>query len=390
MILQDACLPDFSGNGLVNVMSAIEARFEGKNPYPPHAKLHPDGLRDAKAVVLIAIDGLGFNFFQRHLKKSCLGKYLAGSVTSVFPSTTAAAMTTIYTGVAPLNHGILAWFTYFKELGVIGIMPPMLVRGYKGPLAKGNELPATLLGIKPLSDRIHARCIMLSPIGFNKKPYNVVIAGRGQQVGFETFEQMLERTSNVVKNQPGDKLVLAYWPTYDQIAHEKGTTSTAALDHAKQVTDDLAAFMEKFKPANPDARVIITADHGLIDTRPDELIPLEAHPGLKDTLAMPLSGEPRAAFCYVRPSKVTQFEDYVERNLTHACTVVRIQDVLDAGMFGKFEPHPHFFDRVGDYVLFMKGTYVIKDLLLGETRSPLIGHHGGTSEDEMLVPLFIA
>jgi hypothetical protein len=390
MIPQDACLPDFSGNGLVNVMSAIESRFGGRNPYPPYAKLHPDGLRGAKAVVLIAIDGLGFNFFQRHLKKSGLEKYLTGSVTSVFPSTTAAAMTSIYTGVAPLNHGILAWFTYFKELGVIGIMPPMLVRGGKTLIKKGSVDPATLLSIEPLFDRIYARCFMLSPAEFILKPYNIVTVGRGQQVGFKTFGQMLERTSNIVKNQPGDNLVLAYWPTYDKIAHEAGTTSTAALDHAKQVADDLVVFIEKFKPANPDARVIITADHGLVDTKPDELIKLEAHPGLKDTLTMPLCGEPRAAFCYVRPSKATQFEDYVERNLAYACTAVRIRDVLDAGVFGKFELHPHFFDRVGDYVLFMKGTYVIKDLLLGETRSPLIGHHGGISEDEMLVPLFIA
>jgi hypothetical protein len=115
MIPATACLPDFSGNGLVNVMSAIEARFKGKNPYSPHAKLTTE-LRDAKSVVLIAIDGLGYNFFKRHCKNSPLNKYLAGSITSVFPSTTAAAMTTIYTGVAPLNHGILAWFTYFKEL----------------------------------------------------------------------------------------------------------------------------------------------------------------------------------------------------------------------------------------------------------------------------------
>jgi predicted AlkP superfamily pyrophosphatase or phosphodiesterase len=390
MITADACLPDYSGNGLVNVMSAVEARLGGKNPYPPHAKLHPDGIRGAKDVILIAIDGLGFNFFQRHLKNSGLGKHLAGSITSVFPSTTAAAMTTIYTGVAPLNHGILAWFTYFKELGAIGIMPPMLVRGDKGPLVKGSVDPATLLGIEPLFNRIQARCFMLSPAGFIKKPYNVVTAGRGQQVGFETFEQMLVRTANVVKNNPGDKLVLSYWPGYDQLAHEAGTTSTKALDHAKQVADGLAAFIETFKPANPDTRVIVVADHGLVDTAPDQVIRLEAHPGLKDTLAMPLCGEPRAAFCYVRPSKVKQFEDYVEQNLAHACTAARIHDVLGDGVFGKFQPHPRFFDRVGDYILFMKDTYVIKDLLLGEARSSLIGHHGGMSPDEVLVPLFIA
>nr|MDO8084317.1 alkaline phosphatase family protein [Candidatus Sigynarchaeum springense] len=390
MIPREACLPDYSGNGLVNVMSAIETRLGGKNPYQPHAKLSNEGIKDARNIVLIAIDGLGFNFFERHCKKSGLGKYLAGSITSVFPSTTAAAMTTVYTGLAPLNHGILAWFTYFKELGVIGIMPPMLVRGDKGPLAREGVDPATLLGIKPLSDRIQARCFMISPSEFIKKPYNVLAAGHSQQVGFGKLEEMLERTANVVKNNPGAKLVLSYWPSYDQIAHEKGATSAAALDHAKQVVDSLAMFIENFKPKHPDTSVIITADHGLVDTTPDNLIRLEAHPGLKDTLAMPLSGEPRAAFCYVRPSKVGQFEEYIERHLARECMAVRIQDVLAEGIFGKFEPHPRLFDRAGDYILFMKENFVIKDLLLGETRTPLIGHHGGVSPDEMLVPLFMA
>ncbi|MEX2683251.1 MAG: alkaline phosphatase family protein, partial [Candidatus Sigynarchaeota archaeon] len=374
MMPQDACLPDYSGNGIVNVMSAIEALFGGNNPYPTHAKLSKNEIKKTKNIVLIAVDGFGFNFFEQHFKNSGLNKYLAGGITSVFPSTTAAAMTTIYTGMAPLNHAILAWFTYFKELGVIGIMPPMLVRGDKGLLVKGGVDPAKLLGIEPMFDRIHARCFMLSPSDFLKKPYNIIVAGRGQQVGFGKFDEMLDRTANVVKNNPGEKLVLSYWPTFDQIAHEAGTTSPAALDHAKYLVDCLASFIENFKPQHPDTTIIITADHGMIDATPGDLIRLESHPGLKDTLAMPLCGEPRAAFCYVRPSKAGQFEEYVDRHLSHACTAAKIQDVLAEGIFGKFDPHPCLFDRVGDYILFMKDRYILKDLLLGETRTPLIGH----------------
>ncbi|NMC06834.1 MAG: alkaline phosphatase family protein [Candidatus Lokiarchaeota archaeon] len=220
--------------------------------------------------------------------------------------------------------------------------------------------------------------------------YNVVTAGRGQQVAFVKFEEMLERTAMIVKNNPGEKLVVAYWPGYDQIAHEAGLASPAALDHARLVASGLAGFIERITPSNPDTRIIITADHGFIDVAPGDLIQLDAHPGLKETLALPLCGEPRATFCFVRPSKVSQFEGYVERHLSHACTAVPIKDVLAEELFGKFEHHPRFFDRVGDYILFMKGTHVIKDLLLGEARSRLIGYHGGTSEDEMLVPLFIA
>nr|MDO8111691.1 alkaline phosphatase family protein [Candidatus Sigynarchaeota archaeon] len=382
-------LPEYEGNSIVNVMSSIANHFNGKNPYPSHAKIPAKLMQDVKNVVVIAIDGLGFNFFQRYFKDSALARYLAGSTTSVFPSTTAAAMTTIYTGVAPQNHGILAWFTYFKELGLIGIMPPMLTRGDRGLLIKGAAQPSQLLQIKSMFVNINARGYLLSPSEFLKKPYNLVVSEKGQQIGFGKFTDMLERVKNIVKNSPGKNLITGYWPGVDQLSHEKGTTSEETIHHATDIITELGNFLDSFVPGNPNTRIFITADHGLVDTTPNRIIQLDDHPDLKNTLTLPLCGEPRATFCYVRPRCTDAFERYIETNLSHACTLVKTEDAIAQSFFGKFEPHPRLFDRAGDYILLMKENYVLKDLLLGETRASLIGHHGGTSEDEMLVPLFI-
>ena len=85
-------LPDYDGNNIVNMMSSIITRFNGTTPYLAHSKISRNMMADAKNVILIVIDGLGFNFFTRHFKKSALAGYLAGSTTSVFPATTAAAI----------------------------------------------------------------------------------------------------------------------------------------------------------------------------------------------------------------------------------------------------------------------------------------------------------
>jgi hypothetical protein len=43
--------------------------------------------------------------------------------------------------------------------------------------------------------------------------------------------------------------------------------------------------------------------------------------------------------------------------------------------------------RIGDYTLEMKEDWTLRDTMPGERSHRLIGVHGGTSRDEMRVPL---
>jgi len=133
--------------------------------------------------------------------------------------------------------------------------------------------------------------------------------------------------------------------------------------------------------------VIITADHGLVDSKKDELIDIEQHPDLKDTLLMPLSGDPRAAYCYVKQGMTDMFEEYVDKNLSEICSVYKSPQCVEDHFFGLDDPNPRLWDRIGDYVLIPKENYVIKDKILGESPHHYTGHHGGMSEDEMFVPV---
>jgi hypothetical protein len=69
--------------------------------------------------------------------------------------------------------------------------------------------------------------------------------------------------------------------------------------------------------------------------------------------------------------------------------VVPSASLVDEGWFGPGEPHPRFKERIGDVALLMRGRYTVKDWTPGESRHLHVGNHGGTSADEMLIPLIV-
>ena len=113
------------------------------------------------------------------------------------------------------------------------------------------------------------------------------------------------------------------------------------------------------------------------------------HPKLVETLTLPLTGEPRAVYCYVRPSKVREFKHYVKTELAHCCDLYKSENMIDNNWYGLYTPNQRLEERIGDYVLIMKDNYIMKDVLLGDELKIHIGNHGGVSREEMLVPLIV-
>jgi hypothetical protein len=107
-------------------------------------------------------------------------------------------------------------------------------------------------------------------------------------------------------------------------------------------------------------------------------------------LTLPLCGEPRSAYAYVRANCVAAFEDYIACNLAHAVELHRPEDLLDAGWFGPGDAHPELAARIGDYVLCMRDRYTLRDQVIGERNVNLYGVHGGISRAEQIVPLLRA
>jgi predicted AlkP superfamily pyrophosphatase or phosphodiesterase len=171
------------------------------------------------------------------------------------------------------------------------------------------------------------------------------------------------------------------------MAHEKGVGSKDVADHFHEIDTAFSQFVDDIKGTN--TLIIATADHGIIDSGPDLCVELEDHPELQNMLSMPLSGERRMAYSYVKSDRHDDFTHYLANNLADKITIHPSRKLLEQHYYGLGPAHPNLHRRIGDFVLEMKNNYTIMDTLPSEKHFYHIGTHGGLSEDEMLVPLII-
>jgi hypothetical protein len=114
-------LPDYGGGSIANLVASIGAAFGApQTGLAPLALLAPERLRKKSKVLLLVVDGLGLRYLRDAHPGSTLRQYLRGGLTSVFPSTTATAITTFMTGLAPAQHGLTGWHMYLEEIDAVG------------------------------------------------------------------------------------------------------------------------------------------------------------------------------------------------------------------------------------------------------------------------------
>ena len=382
-------LPDYQGGSIVNLMASIgEALGIDPSPHPPLRNLSPATLRESKNLVLLVLDGLGFNTLNHIGSGGALHQHLRGPITSVFPSTTATAVTTFLTGLAPQQHALTGWHTYFREIGTIAAVLPFRPRHGGPPLSEAGYSPGALLGHQAFTERIQRLSYTVAPQRIIHSDYNLTFSAGSHRRGYSSLQEMFSEMEVILRENHEPKFIYAYYPEIDAIGHDHGIGSHKVAAHFNQLDKAFDRFLSAIQ--STDTTLIVTADHGQIDSNPSRTIELEQHPALAETLVLPLCGERRAAYCYVHPGKVAQFESYVLNEFAHCADLFRSADLIDQGYFGLGAPHPRLWERIGDYTLMMKENYTIKDWLLGERRHVHIGVHGGVSEGEMVVPLIVA
>ena len=380
--------PEYDGGSLVNLMaSLVSARGGDASHYPPLSILDNWSLHKFRNLVLIVIDGLGYDYLMDRLGHTTLKSHVKGKITSVFPSTTASAITTFLTGTAPQQHGITGWFTYFGELNRVISVLPFRNRANDTPLSAMGIQATELFNHVSVFDRIDTKSWVVVPDHVAYSDFNVSHCGAATIKSYRSLTQFFQTITTIVHQHNQPKYVYAYWPKLDRIAHEHGIGSRAANAHYAQ----LDAAFDRFLPqvAGSESLIIVTADHGMIDSGPKRQIECADHPELTDALRRPLCGERRAAYCYVQPSKRSQFESYIQTKLKDSVSLHKSEDLLQQGIFGLGLPHPALRERIGDYTLITRDNYTIKDWLPGEHRYVHIGTHGGVSRQEMYVPLVL-
>jgi hypothetical protein len=377
--------PDYQGGSIVNLVASIMAACGGHSAYPALRLLPPDEIRGFTNLVLLVIDGLGADYLARQSPEGPLSRHLRGTITSVFPSTTAAAIPCFLTGDAPQQHGITGWFTWLRELGcVITVLPGHPRYGGTGYRQSGID-PAKLYGLVPVFQRIQTPSLVVAPSYIARSDFNLALSSGARILPFDTLSGMFRTTATVLRRETGRKYLYLYWPGLDTLGHRQGIEAQATVRHLQEIEQALTDFL--VQAAGTDTLLLITADHGQVDTTPADRIDLADHPTLTSAMAIPPCGEPRAAFCYLRPGHIDTFTDYCRSHFAERLDVVRSEDLLTQGLFGLGEPNPRLAERIGDVTLLMRGNSVIQERLPNEAPHVQIGAHGGLSRAEMLVPL---
>lgn len=384
----ETILPEYEGGSIVNLMGSIIQGFGGQvHGYPPADRLDPQEIARHRHVVLIVVDGLGNAFLSGQGDDSCLYRNRRATLTSVFPSTTASAITSFLTGQAPQQHAITGWHMYFRELGaVLAVLPGRPRYGGVSLRQAGWNVPK-LLGQASVFDRLNAQSRVVIPRFIARSDFNLAYSSRARLLPYDGIDDFFEAIRLQVTDRPERQFVYAYWPELDRIAHESGSHSLEVEDHFRTWDAAFVRLLEQL--ANTDTLIIVTADHGFIDTDQSHSIDLADYPDLAECLVLPLCGEPRAAYCYLRSGCARKFKSGVRRQLSHAAELHPSEALIRQGWFGLGAPHAQLASRTGDYTLIMKERYVIRDRLQQERTHLQRGVHGGISAEEMQVPLVV-
>lgn len=385
--------PDYQGGSLLNLMTSLIHELGG--PQSGHARLSEpwlSGIGQHKHVILVLIDGLGEQQLRTLGPDSVLQRKQCTTLSSVFPATTAAAITTLLTGQPPASHGLIGWHLHCqttpdKQEHIVAPLP-MSVRYPDDSTLRPEQLAEQLLVCPSLLPRLGRPAHILQPHYIADSPYSMYHAGGIQRTAYRDVDDAFARLTSSLQQNHTPTFHYLYLPQLDSLMHRQGCHSPAVQSLFKQLD---AGFTDLVDVADQtDTAIVVTADHGFINTPRTRMISLDQDfPALYAMLAQPLSGERRAVFCHVKPGLKDNFMRQVQKQLGDACWVLDSRLLLEAGAFGPGQPHPQLANRCGDVTLLARDDWSIRDTLPQEKPLHLPGQHGGVSAEEMMVPLIL-
>ncbi|MBN2856918.1 MAG: alkaline phosphatase family protein [Candidatus Delongbacteria bacterium] len=380
--------PDYNGNSIVNLMSSISKSFGIESEYREIKNLPAKKLESYRNVINIVIDGLGYNYLMKK-RKNFFKDHTIGKMTSVFPSTTSACITSFATGLAPKEHGVTGWFVRLKN-EKYDIPSTILLfndRRTEEVLTDKDIRPEYVFSDFRLSKKMKNLKVLL-PESLMDSVYTNYFLADSEKIAYKGFENFFVNMAEAVRSNNAERnYIYGYLPDIDAVLHKTGSKSEDLTKLFYAISKHAKKFADEIKGTN--SIVIITADHGLIDGEEDKRLNMNDLPEISKMLDFPLCGEPRAAYCYVKKKYMTVFREKVEEKIGYAVKVFEREELISNGFFGLNEPFPGLESRIGDFVLLCKDNYVIKDFLKNEEVKFHAADHGGLSSDEMFVPLIV-
>jgi len=325
----------------------------------------------ARNVVLLVLDGLGWVTIEEHRPALAhLGAMQGGPITAVVPSTTATALTSISTGLTPAQHGMVG---YRMRVGgqVLNVLRWHVTGGRSNAPDPTQVQPSPpFLGHKvPVVTRAEFR-----DSGFT----NAHLRG-GDFLGWQTIAVLVERVRRLVTS--GQRFVYAYYDGIDKVAHAHGLANGFLAAELAE-TDRLVGMLLDRLPG--DCALVVTADHGQVQTGKQEFISLDP----LHHLVTAYSGEGRFRSLHARAGAATDLHAAAVAQFGHVAWIFTRDELFDDGWLG-YGATTEVRHRLGDVVLAARHLVAFTDPKM-PNEANLVAQHGSLTPDEVLVPLLAA
>jgi Uncharacterized proteins of the AP superfamily len=354
--------PDYQ-QGLLNMMASIVKHYGGETDYSTHTVVDEILQQKYDNLFVILVDGMGVKLIEKMLPEdSFLRKNLVCEMTTVYPSTTAAATTVVNSAIPPIRSGWLGWNMYFKNLNDHRILF-FNTSYYTGETHDANgiylELPYETVGQK----------LQKQNVGYQE------LYPAFAENGCENFSEMMERIVCLSK-EIHNHYVYCYWDAFDSLMHEVGVDTELTKQALQDINDEIELMCSKL--AN-NQLVMVIADHGQIDA---ETIDLQDYPDLCECFEVLPAVESRTTVFYIKEEMKSSFEKLFAEYFGKNFILLKSEDFVNEGYLGTGKRHKRVMEFVGDYV-----ACAIDKYCLFYGKAELVGQHAGLTEDEMMIPL---
>jgi hypothetical protein len=365
-------LPDYRGACIANVVPSL---ISGIDPPDAGHDWLPETARRADQVVLLVLDGLGW---EQVRARPALAPTITGAdgmdrpITSVAPTTTACALTSITTGRPPSDHGLLG-YRMALDGQILNVLRWTLGSGVARDVRR--QVPARRLQPFPSFAGAARTVPVVSKSEFGGTGFTAAHLGNSPLYGYGVPSSLPVEVGRLLRQ--GEPFVYAYYDGIDRVAHRSGLGEL--YDAELVAADRLVADLVEQLPAG--ATLVVTADHGQVDVGPNvELLGREVMASVRF-----LSGEGRFRWVHARPGAASDLEESLAERYGESTWVMSRDRVIDEGIFGG-PLRDGLVDLLGDVALLPHQPIAFVDPAdTGESR--LQSRHGSLTAEELLVPL---
>lgn len=335
------------------------------------------GLGSVTNAVVLLVDGLGAEMLKAragHARTMSAAFTAKSVIESGFPTTTAAALASLTTGVAPGEHGLVGY----------SVLDPAHDRIVNQLSGWDDRLdPATWQRVPTLFEAATAEgldAVVIGPERYLDSGFTQAVLRGARYVPAATIADRMESASALIR-QPGKHLAYVYVPELDQAAHAHGADSDEWV-RALESTDAALAPLTRSLGARDG--LLLTADHGLLD------IPQHGHVLLEGPLldgVRFIAGEPRCLQLHLEAgTDAAAVAARWHEAEGHRAWVATRAEAVAAGWFGSV--HPDVLPRIGDVLVAARKAVAYYDGRLANPHGrSMVGQHGSWSSAELRVPL---